>query len=434
MRGTAHSFIAGSTSTTGTSTAAPHHGCSADGGSPARRGACGGGTATPRVGDGCSRQLRTLVCALSLSLSLLGLLALLSGVGAAPAGAEEGEAFGLPTGVLPPEVPADNPQSPAKVDLGRELFFDTRLSSDGTVACATCHDPRHGFADGRGTEGSAGVGGQLGPRNAPTVLNAAFLLEQFWDGRAATLEAQAVLPFVNPIEMGIADHETLERLVAELPDYPPRFAASFGDAEVRVERIGQALAAFERTLLSVSSPLDRFLAGDAAALSPAAQRGWELYNGKARCNTCHGYVESFPLFTDEEYRNIGVAANAVNFDELARRAQNAPEDLEVLASDPGFSELGRFTVTREPRHIGAFKSPQLRNVALTPPYMHDGSEATLLDVIEFYDRGGNPNPFLDGGMRPLQLNEREKLDLVALLEAMNSDDLDRFADLAERMR
>ena len=169
-------------------------------------------------------------------------------------------------------------------------------------------------------------------------------------------------------------------------------------------------------------------------LSPAAQRGWTLYNGKARCNTCHGYVESFPLFTDEEYRNIGVAANAVNFAELARKAQNTPEDLDVLASDPAFSELGRFSVTREPRHIGAFKTPQLRNVAQTPPYMHDGSEATLLDVIEFYDRGGNPNPFLDGGMRPLQLTEREKADLVAVMEAMSSDDLDRFADLAERVR
>jgi cytochrome c peroxidase len=272
--------------------------------------------------------------------------------------------------------------------------------------------------------------GQRGGLRAPQHA------EQFWDGRAATLEAQAVLPFINPIEMGIEDHPALERLVAGLPDYPPLFQAAFGSDAVTVERIGKALASFERTLISVSAPIDRFLKGDPGAISDSAKRGWELFNAKARCNTCHGWVEAFPLFTDELYHNIGVAAKGRDFTSLSRRAQGAatsPEAFEKLAFDPDATELGRFIVTREPKDIGAFKTPQLRNVALTAPYMHDGSEATLLAVIEFYDRGGENNPFLDGGMRPLGLTPQERADLVELMKTFTSDDLDRFADLERLM-
>jgi cytochrome c peroxidase len=309
----------------------------------------------------------------------------------------------LPEGVLPPMIPAQNPLTSEKVALGQKLYFDPRLSKDDTVSCATCHDPLHAFAEPRPV--SLGVGGAKGVRNAPTVLNAAFLQEQFWDGRAPTLEEQSKGPLVSPTEMAMPDLPAVEKKLRAIPEYAPLFRSAFGDDEVTIERVAQAIASFERTLVTVEAPIDRFIAGDTKAISAAAQRGWELFNGKARCNTCHGHVGAFPLFTDEQYHNLGVG------------------------SDPG-----RFTVTQQPKDTGAFKTPQLRNVAKTAPYMHDGSEATLAAVIELYDRGGNPNPNLDGGMRPLGLTAAEKADLVALLETFTSDDLARFEKLAGQAR
>ena len=352
--------------------------------------------------------------------------------------AAAGEEFTLPIPevVLPPEIPADNPPTEAKVELGKELYFDARLSSDGTIACASCHAPQSGFADPRGTQTSAGVGGQLGTRNSPTILNALFLSEQFWDGRAATLEEQALQPFINPIEMGIPDHAALVEKVTGLAEYGPLFEAAFGSSEVSDQRIGQALASFERTLVALNAPIDRFLAGDPSAISDSAKRGWGLFNGKARCNTCHGWVEVFPLFTNELYHNIGVGVKNVDFASVAARASEAKtlEEIDALAlTGAEASELGRFLVTRELKDMGAFKTPQLRNVAVTPPYMHDGSEATLLDVIEFYDKGGKTNPYLDGGIRPLGLAPQEKADLVELMETFTSDDLERFQDLVRLM-
>jgi cytochrome c peroxidase len=337
----------------------------------------------------------------------------------------------VPEGVLAPVIPETNPVTEPKVALGEKLYFDPRLSRDDTVSCATCHDPRHAFAEPRPV--SLGVGGAAGVRNAPTVLNAAFLREQFWDGRAPTLEDQALQPLVNPVEMAMPDHPAVEAKVRALEEYLPLFEKAFGDRSVTIERVVQAIASFERTLLSLDAPIDRFLAGDAKAISPSAARGWELFNGKARCNTCHGRIEVLPLFTDEAYHNIGVAAKAVNFEELARKVDQDPAALPRFSHEPGINQLGRFLVTHEHKDIGAFKTPQLRNVAKTAPYMHDGSEATLRDVIEFYDRGGNPNPWLDGGMRPLGLSDQEKADLVALLETFTSDDLARFEKLADRM-
>ncbi len=353
----------------------------------------------------------------------------------AAGGAAEPLEPALPAGVFPPEIPADNALTAEKVALGKELYFDKRISTDGTVACASCHDPAHGFVDPRDAKTSAGVGGSLGTRNSPTGLNAAFLGKQFWDGRAASLEEQAVQPLINPIEHGFADHPAVVARIAELGDYGPAFRAAFGSEGITIERVGQAIASFERTLLSVSAPIDRFLRGDASAISPAAQRGWALFNGKARCSTCHGYVEAFPLFTDDDFHNLGVGATRIDFAAVSRKAASAVAggaSVDSLAlSDAESSELGRFLVTREARHLGAFKTPQLRNVALTAPYMHDGSEATLADVIALYDRGGNANPYLDGGMRPLALTDEEKADLVALLEAFTSDDVARFERLAQ---
>jgi cytochrome c peroxidase len=352
-----------------------------------------------------------------------------------PASASAGPAaFSLPEGVFEPEVPADNPLSSEKIELGKKLYFDARLSSDGTVACATCHAPSAGFADPRHTPTSAGVGGQLGTRNTPTSMNAAFLATQFWDGRAPNLEAQALLPFINPIEMGIADHPTLARKVSELPEYAPLFKSAFGDAQVTPARIGQAIASFERTLLSVRAPFDRFIAGDQKAISESARRGWDVYNGKARCNNCHGYIESTPFFSDDLFHNIGVGVKAVDFESVARRAaaviEKSPEAVDQLAlQDAEASALGRFLVTRQRKDIGAFKTSGLRNVELTAPYFHDGHAKTLLEVIDFYDRGGDANPFLDGGIRPLQLTAQEKADLVELMKTFTSEDLDRFKDL-----
>jgi cytochrome c peroxidase len=363
--------------------------------------------------------------------ALAGLFAL----GLLGAGAAEVK-LPIPDGVLPPEIPQDNPLTPAKVELGKKLYFDARLSAKKNQACASCHSPATGFADPRHTKTSAGSDGRFGPRNAPTTLDAAFFSAQFWDGRAATLEDQAVLPFINPIEMGIPDHPALERLVASLSDYPPLFSEAFGSPQVTVDRIGKALASFERTLLSLSAPIDRFLAGDPSAIPEAAKRGWALFNGKARCNSCHGHVDAFPIFSDDLYHNIGVQTKDVDFENLARRAREAAtsqEAFEKLAFEPDASALGRFIVTRQPKDIGAFKTPLLRNVALTAPYMHDGSQATLREVIDFYDRGGEPNANLDGGIRPLGLSEQEKADLVALLESLTSDDLDRFRDLVGLM-
>jgi cytochrome c peroxidase len=337
----------------------------------------------------------------------------------------------VPDGVLPPEIPADNPLTAAKVDLGKKLYFDPRLSKDDTISCATCHDPRRGFADGKPV--SEGVGGAKGVRNAPTVLDAAFLREQFWDGRAPTLEAQAVQPIVNPVEMAMPDHAAVEKKVSGIAEYGPLFEKAFGSGKVTIARIGQAIASFERTVISLDAPIDRFLAGDANAISESAKRGWELYNGKGRCNTCHAHTSVFPLFTDEKYHNIGVAAKAVDFEALAHRVESHPEALPTLSHEPQLNQLGRFLVTKQRQDIGAFKTPHLRNVALTAPYMHDGSEKTLGDVVEFYDRGGNPNPWLDGGMRPLHLTDQEKKDLVALLETFTSSDLARFDDLAKLM-
>jgi cytochrome c peroxidase len=282
------------------------------------------------------------------------------------------------------------------------------------------------------------VGGALGTRNAPTVLNAAFGASQFWDGREPTLEAQAVQPLINPIEHGFRDHPAFVAHLQQLADYRPLFAQAFGSEQVTIERVGQAIASFERTLISLSAPIDRFLAGDPKAISESAQRGWALFNGKARCVSCHGRIDVLPLFTDDLFHNIGVGAPRIDFATVSRKAAAAVEagqSVDELAlTNAQASELGRFLLTREPKDMGAFKTPQLRNVALTAPYMHDGSEPTLDSVIAFYDRGGNDNPFLDGGMRPLGLTPQERADLVELLKTFTSDDLERFEPLARLVR
>ncbi len=321
---------------------------------------------------------------------------------------------GLPTDLWLILIPPDNPVTPEKVALGRRLYYDKRLSRDGTQSCASCHDPEKGFSDGKKI--AEGIGGKKGARNSPTVLNAVFNEFQFWDGRAATLEEQAKGPMINPVEMGMESHDVVVAAVRGVPEYEQAFRKTFG-REPTIDDIAAAIATFERTAVSGDSAFDRFQAGDKSALSESAQRGWALWNGKARCNTCHPFGNATPNFSDNKFHNIGVAAKNRDFAGLARKAATVSNPNE-LAFSPDFTELGRFVVTKQPKDIGAFKTPGLRDVALTAPYLHDGSEATLLDVVIFYDKGGEPNPYLDGGIVPLKLTDQEKRDLVAFMESL----------------
>lgn len=373
---------------------------------------------------------------------VIGLVALLGisperspGSVASPAWAAAGQTegfhmtfpLGIPADLWELMIPEDNPMTEAKVALGKALYFDTRLSADNTVSCATCHDPRRAFTDGKPV--SEGVGGKKGARNAPTILNAMFNEEQFWDGRAKTLEDQAKQPLINPVEMAMPSHDAVVAKIKQIPEYVKRFREAFGGTEpITIDHIVQAIAAFERTQLSGDAPFDRFIAGDEKAISAAAKRGWELFKGKARCITCHEFNPSSPFFTDFKYHNIGVGMKATrNFETLARRVQQLAErgelteaELDKLSLAEGFSELGRFLVTRQPKDVGAFKTPPLRDVALTGPYMHDGSMKTLREVIEFYNKGGEPNPNLDGGIIELHLTEQEISDLEAFLKTLTS--------------
>jgi len=315
-------------------------------------------------------------------------------------------------------VPKDNELTPQRVALGRKLYFDTRLSRDGTVSCATCHDVTRGFTDQRKV--SEGVEGQLGTRNAPTVLNTTLLETLFLDGRSPTLDHQATMPIVNPIEMGMPDGAAAVKAIAGDAEYQKAFKEAYG-REMNYEDIGRAIGAFERVLVFIDSPFRRFLQGDRKAISADARAGWDLFNGKARCMTCHPMNLSNPLGTDNRFHNIGVSARHQDFEELAARAltvlKSDPSEkkLEELALSTPMGELGRFMVTKIRSDTGAFRTSILLNVGISPPYMHDGSLPTLWDVIDHYNKGGEANAFLDGGMEPLALTETEIDQIVAFL-------------------
>lgn len=285
-------------------------------------------------------------------------------------------------------IPADNPMSDDKIALGKLLYFDPRLSKDKTISCASCHNPYHGFADPHPT--SAGVGGKLGGRNSPTIINRLFSTEQFWDGRAKDLEKQAHGPLTNPIEMQMGSHDAVVARVKAVKGYTPLFVKAFGDRTIDIGRVAKAIAAYERTVVAGNSPFDRYQAGDKDALSPAAVRGMKVFNSKGRCKVCHVGFN----FTDESYRNLGVGMD-----------QPKPD-------------VGRSAVTKKAEDLGKFKTPTLRNLTETGPYLHDGSAATLAEVVELYDRGGVANSNLDTNMKPLNLTAAEKSDLVAFMESL----------------
>jgi cytochrome c peroxidase len=328
---------------------------------------------------------------------------------------------GVPKGIDPVVwngIYAGADLTPERIALGRKLYFDTRLSRDGTVSCATCHDVSRGFTDRRNV--SEGIGDHLGRRSAPTTLNAALFQSMFWDGRAPTLEEQAKLPILNPIEMGHPDPASAMRAVGSDAAYKNMFQKAYGRAP-NYDDLGRAIASFERTLIFLDAPFDHFAAGARDAISPSAQRGLALFNGKARCVSCHMINSSNPLGTDNLFHNIGVSARTQNFEALAGKAlatikaDDSAAQLDKLALETDMSELGRFMITRNRSDIGAFKTEQLRNVGITAPYMHDGTLQTLWDVVDHYNKGGETNPYLDGGIEPLDLSEEEINDLVAFL-------------------
>lgn len=340
---------------------------------------------------------------------------------------------GIPAALTASALPA-SPATSAAIALGEKLFFDPRLSGDGSVACATCHDPARAFTDGRPV--SIGIHGRAGQRNAPTLLNALYNKTQFWDGRAATLEEQAALPITNPVEMGaISTGDAAARIAAD-HDYQAQFRQAFG-RELNEQDMVSALAAYERTLVSFDSPFDHFIAGAPGAISSAAKRGWELFNTKARCNLCHAASDNqrdATVFTDNDFHNIGIGIIRHHVVPLAQQAARElaaghPEAIDAAAIGSEMSVLGRFLISRKPSDIASFKTPDLRNVLVTAPYFHDGSVETLWDVVDHYNKGaGLKNPWLDADIQPLALTEPEIDDLVAFLASLTSPQYKQLGD------
>ena len=339
-----------------------------------------------------------------------------------------------PLGLPPVPVPAANPMTSEKVALGSRLFNDKRFSSTGEVSCATCHDAGKAFTDSPRIT-SEGINKLTGTRNAPTVVNAAYFTHQFWDGRSADLEDQSQHPFVNPVEMGLPNHEPILKIVRSDPEYVASFKQVFATepSAITMKHVQMAIAAFERTIVAGDSPFDKYYyGGDKTAMNEAAVRGFQVFLGDGRCVSCHVIEQDQALFTDNRFHNIGAGINRIQdkIPELApkfieAKAKGLDVDKAVL-SNPSTSELGRFAITEGLDELGAFKTPTLRNVAATAPYMHDGSLKTLRDVVVHYNNGGvtskgeRVNDFLSGGIRELNLTEQQITDLVAFMEALTS--------------
>ena len=291
-----------------------------------------------------------------------------------------------------PPVPSGNLMTKDKIALGKRLFFDPRLSVNGSISCAFCHVPTAGFADPKPV--SLGVRGKRGGRNAPAVLNAAYFPLQFWDGRAGSLEEQALGPLTNPVEMANPNYRSVVMRLQRIRAYRVWFSRVYG-GRVTIDHVAQAISAFERTLVTPDSPYDRYMMGQKNALTPSQKRGFALFRGKARCAICHNGA----LLSDFGYHNLGVP-------------QTGPLRVDV----------GRYAVTHELTDKGKFRTPTLRNVALTAPYMHDGSLRTLEDVVDFYNRGGGKSPYVkDALIVPLHLTAPEKKDLVDFLKSLTGE-------------
>jgi cytochrome c peroxidase len=289
-------------------------------------------------------------------------------------------------------VPEDNPLTKAKVELGHFLYFDKRMSQNGSISCSTCHMPALAFTDGQPV--STGIHKLQGGRSAPTSINRGFSKAQFWDGRAATLEEQSVGPLANPIEHGFPNNDAVVAKINTIEGYKKLFKEAFGAKTITIDHVKKAIASFQRTLISGNSPFDRFdYDGEEKAISESAKRGKKLFFGKARCNLCHFGTN----FSDEKFHNIGIGWGGESVD------------------------VGRYHVTHDQKDIGAFKTPTLREISRTAPYMHDGRFATLRQVVEHYNGGGVKNPFQDNQIIPLELTESEIQDLISMLRSLNGE-------------
>lgn len=302
-------------------------------------------------------------------------------------------------GLPPVPIPKNNPPTADTIALGRRLFYDKRVSVDSTLSCSSCHDPQSYFTDGKNV--STGVRGALGTRNAPTILNAAYLPFQFWDGRAITLEEQAAFPIANPVEMSQPHAADVSKL-GDDPEYRALFKKAFGTEDVNIVRVEAALASFERTALTGNSPFDQYqFGGNKNALTPAQLRGYGVFlnpNG-GNCASCHTISPQGALFTDGKFHNIGEGVN----------------------DEGDFSDVGRFHETKVATDKGAFKTPTLRNVAKTAPYMHNGRLKTLKEVIDFYAGQGNSNQYLDPEMKKIHMTGQDRTDLLEFLNALTGD-------------
>jgi cytochrome c peroxidase len=348
-----------------------------------------------------------------------------------------------PLGLPPIPWPEGSPPDVEKVALGDKLFHDARFSSTGTISCSTCHLADNAFTDSP-LQVSEGIDQLTGTRNAPTVVNAVYFETMFWDGRSPSLEDQALHPFLNPVEMGLETHDPILEIVRTDPDYVEAFDAVFGKRgdQVTMDEVTSAIAAFERIQVAGNSPFDRWYFTGAASLTESQLRGFDLFVNEGRCVSCHRVEQTQALFTDNRFHNIGVGINDIQADVpdlagafLAAEATLAEVDVQVL-TDARTSELGRFAVSRGFDDLGSFKTPTLRNIAVTAPYMHDGSLVTLREVVEHYNNGGVTNEgdavndFLSGGIRPLNLSEDQIDDLVAFMEALTSPQFEELTDAA----
>lgn len=301
-----------------------------------------------------------------------------------------------PLGITSSFDELETPPTPERVRLGRWLYYDTRLSSDDTVSCATCHKPENAFSEP--TPVSTGVGGQKGTRKSPSFVNLAWTIYPhfFWDGRAASLEEQAKGPGVNPVEMGNESLDDVVETIRSVKGYAPYFEEAFGDPGIDIDRIAHAIADYERTRMSGNSPWDRWQDGDENAVSDEVKRGHELFFGKAECNQCHLGQN----FTDARFHNLGVGWDA---------------------AEEEFADIGRFEISGKEEDKGAFKTPGLREVSKHAPFMHDGSMATLRETVVHYNQGGIDNPWLSPKVRPLDLTEEEVDALVAFMRALEGE-------------
>ncbi|HXV14461.1 MAG TPA: cytochrome c peroxidase [Candidatus Krumholzibacteria bacterium] len=337
-----------------------------------------------------------------------------------------------PLGLPPVPVPAENPPTPEKIALGRKLFFDRRLSVNNTMSCGMCHVPEQGFTSNE-LATPVGVEGRTVRRNSPTVINVAYVQQVFHDGRETSIETQPISPLTAHNEMANPSMGFVLARIVSLDDYDGRFERVFGGGPT-VDRLGQALSAWQRTLVAANSPFDRWkFGGDENALTAEQKRGFALFNGKASCSTCHTVDREFALFTDDGFHDTGIGY----FREEVAPADASPLPVEMAPgvvipverdyldaiSEKREPDLGRFEVTQKPEDKWRFRTPSLRNVAVTAPYMHDGSLRTLEDVVRFYARGGVTHPGLDPLLRPIDLSEHDVAALVAFLQGLTSPDL-----------